>query len=61
MVVGDSRYGGVSIPVAQILEELAPHLGFQVVNSEPFRSMRSSAQQGGAKELAESLLVLERA
>lgn len=61
MVVGDSRYGGVSIPVAQILSELVPHFGFRVVDTEPFRSMRSSAQQGGAKELAESLLVLKPA
>ena len=60
MAVGDSRYSGVSIPVAQILEELVPHLGFHVVNTEPFRSMRASAQQGGMKELAESLLVLEK-
>lgn len=61
LVVGDSRYSGVSIPVAGILEELAPDLGYRVVNIEPFRSMRASAQQGGMKELAESLLVLERA
>ena len=60
MAVGDSRYHGVSIPVAQILQELVPRHGFRVVNTEPFRSMRSSAQQGGMKELTESLLVLER-
>ena len=61
MVVGDSRYGGVSIPVARILGELVPYIGFRVVNTEPFRSMRSSAQQGGLKELEESLMVLEQA
>ena len=58
---GQPYYGGVSIPVARILEELVPHIGFRVVNTEPFRSMRSSAQQGGVKELDESLLVLEQA
>ena len=61
MVVGDSRYGGVPIPVAKILAELVPHFRLRVVKFEPFRSMRASAQQGGKKELAESLLVLERA
>ena len=61
MVVGDSRYGGVTIPVAQILTELTPHIGLRVVGVEPFRSMRSSAQQGGMKELSESLLILEQA
>lgn len=59
MVVGESRYGGVSIPVGRILEELAPRLSYRVVNTEPLRTMRSSAQQGGMKELDESLLVLE--
>jgi len=46
MVVGDSGYAGVRIPVAEILAELASGTGCRVVTKEPFRSMRASAQQG---------------
>jgi hypothetical protein len=60
MVVGDSRYSGVDVPVAGILAELSPQFGFRVVRVEPCRSMRASPQQGGRAELAESLVVLER-
>lgn len=60
MVVGDSRYSGVDVPVAAILAEVSPDLGFDVVRVEPCRSMRASPQQGGRAELAESLVVLER-
>jgi DNA modification methylase len=58
IVVGDSRYAGVHIPTATILKELAPSLFLRVDRVSPFRSMRASAQQGGAKELAETLIVL---
>jgi hypothetical protein len=61
MIVGDSRYGGIDVPVADALIEMAPHLEFSVVSVEPFRSMRASPQQGGRHELAESLLTLEAA
>lgn len=60
MVVGDSRYGGVDIPVANVLNELAVNSGLHHISSEPFRSMRTSPQQGGAEELAETLIVLEK-
>jgi hypothetical protein len=60
MVVGDSRYSGVDVPVAAILAELSPSMGFEVVRVEPCRSMRASPQQGGRAELAETLVVLER-
>ena len=60
MVVGDSRYAGVDVPVAAILSELGPTLGFEPVRVEPCRSMRVSPQQGGRPELAESLLVFSR-
>lgn len=60
MVVGDSRYGDVKIAVAQVLAELAPKLGLEVDRLEVLRDMRSSAQQGGRHELAESLVVLRR-
>ncbi len=59
MVVGDSRYAGVNVPVAAILNEIAPTLSFNVLSSEPFRSMRVSPQQGGQTGLPESLIVLE--
>lgn len=59
-VVGDSQYAGVHIPVAEILADIAPSMGYRVVNIESFRSMRSSAQQGGNEELDESLLVLRK-
>ena len=60
IVVGDSRYAGVDIPVAQILTEIAEPLSYRVVALEPSRSMRSSPQQGGRHELGETLVVLER-
>lgn len=56
-VVGDSQYGGVAIPVAKILEELAQSKGHQV-KRERVRSMRSSPQQGGRAELPESVLTI---
>jgi len=59
-IVGDSRYAGIQIPVARILADYAPIFGFRVLNIEPFRSMRASAQQGGQHQLAESLLVLQK-
>lgn len=60
MVVGDSRYAGVPVPVADILAELASSTGCRLVTKEPFRSMRTSAQQGNSPSLAETLLVLRR-
>ena len=58
IVVGDSRYGGVRVPTAQIIAELSSDAGWKVQASESFRSMRSSAQQGGHQDLPETLLVL---
>jgi hypothetical protein len=60
MVVGDSQYAGVQIPTAEILAELAAKRGMTVVKIEEFRSMRSSAQQGGQHKLSESLVVLRK-
>jgi hypothetical protein len=60
VVVGDSRYANVHIPTAKILSELAPGFGYEVASHEPMRSMRSSAQQGGLEELAETLLVFRK-
>lgn len=61
MVVGDSRYAGVDVPVAAILAEEAKSNGFELIRSEPFRSMRASPQQGGGHELSETLVVLAKA
>lgn len=60
MVVGDSRYAAIDVPVAVILAEIAPSLGYEVLCLEPCRSMRASPQQGGRQELAETLVILER-
>lgn len=59
MVVGDSRYAGVDVPVAAALAAEAETLGYELISSEPFRSMRASPQQGGRAELAESLVIFQ--
>lgn len=58
MVVGDSKYAGVTVPVADAVTEFAPPLGYSVDGIEPFRSMRASPQQGGREELDETLIIL---
>jgi hypothetical protein len=58
VVVGDSRYANVDVPVANILAQVAPDVGLRVIASEPFRSMRASPQQGGREELSETLVIL---
>ncbi len=58
IVVGDSRYAGIHVPVAEILRELLGIRGWELMTMEPFRSMRTSAQQGGEKSLSERLVVL---
>ena len=60
IVIGDSRYAGVSIASARILGELTPQIGLVVESIEPCRSMRSSAQQGGQHTLSEELLILRK-
>lgn len=60
LVVGDSRYHGIQVPVADILAQTATELGYQLIAAEPFRSMRASPQQGGRPELLETLLTFSR-
>ncbi len=60
MVVGDSRYSAVHIPTAEILGQLTVQQSWSVELADPFRSMRSSPQQGGRDELAETLVVLRK-
>ena len=54
MVVGDSRYAGLQIASAEIIEEIAQARGWKLGGIEPFRSMRASSQQGGRRELERS-------
>jgi hypothetical protein len=61
MVVGDSQYADIPIPVSRILRELATAQGWIFEFIEPFRSMRASAQQGGRYNLTEDLVVLSKA
>jgi hypothetical protein len=61
LVVGDSRYGGVHVPTAAIVRSLAASTGLTVARVEPFRSMRTSAQQGWVSGLSETLVVLQKA
>lgn len=60
MVVGDSRYANIDVPIAAILAEISPSVGLAPIRVEACRSMRASPQQGGRHELAETLIVLER-
>ncbi|MES2497541.1 MAG: DNA methylase N-4/N-6 [Pseudomonadota bacterium] len=59
MVVGDSRYADIVVPVARILAEIGNGLGFEVDRLTVLRPMRASAQQGGDHLLSEDLLVLK--
>ena len=59
IVIGDSQYGGVRIPVSEIIKELANCRQWETVSTERLRSIRSSAQQGGEVTLAEDLIVLK--
>ena len=58
IVVGDSSYAGVQIPVGKILKELIKNRNWRLLTAESLRSMRTSAQQGGIMRLPEQLLVL---
>ena len=60
MVVGNSCYADIEVNVAEILAEIVPQLGYQVVRLTPCRSIRMSPQQGGRPKLAETLVVLKR-
>ena len=59
LVVGESRYADVLIASADITVELVEASGWRIKGFEPFRSMRSSAQQGGRQDLAETLIMID--
>lgn len=61
IVVGDSQYAGVPVPVASIIQELSGECGYEVLEKESIRAMRASAQQGGNPNLPETRLVLAKA
>lgn len=61
MTVGDSRYSGVLVDVGDILTELAEGAGYVCESVTPIRAMRTSAQQGGERELSEDLVRLRPA
>ena len=56
MVVGDSAYKSIVIPVADILEELAQNIGYKTKQKTVIRKLRSSSQQGGVNILNETQL-----
>ncbi|WP_374519450.1 SAM-dependent methyltransferase [Undibacterium squillarum] len=58
LVVGDSQYKGIHLPVPKILEELLPERNLRVLAKQTVRSMRSSAQQGGKLNLPESRVTI---
>lgn len=60
IVVGDSQYASVTVRTSSILAELARARTWSVRRETAVRNMRSSAQQGGSRRLAENLLVLQR-
>lgn len=48
MVEGDCQYAGVYVDVAATIAELIEDIGFKLTTRKAIRSMRSSAQPGGA-------------
>ena len=58
VVLGDSRYSGVHIPVIEGFCSVAAKLGFDLMNIELLASKRTSPQHGGRRELGESLVTL---
>ncbi|MNF05379.1 hypothetical protein D3C80_2050900 [compost metagenome] len=59
MVVGDSKYANTKISVSEILMDISQNLGYSRVSSREVRQMRTSSQQGGALQLAESVVELQ--
>lgn len=56
IVVGDSAYKSIVIPVADILGELAEGIGYKIKEKKVIRKLRSSSQQGGVDILNETQL-----
>lgn len=63
IVIGDSRYGGISVPAGEIVIEIAKNLGFKLVKNTLARDKGNSPQQMGAfgKVLSkESIITLKK-
>lgn len=60
VAIGDSKYAGIHIDVALILDELSHQAGFVIESSDSIRSMRTSSQHGGALDLSEHCLVFKK-
>lgn len=58
VVLGDSRYSGVHIPVIDGFTNKARELGFDIISTEALESKRTSPQHGARKELGEFLVTL---
>lgn len=56
IVIGDSRYANIKIDTAKITKEICRNIGLRFKDSMTIRVMKSSAQQGWAKDLDESVL-----
>ncbi|KUJ71540.1 hypothetical protein AVO41_08470 [Thiomicrospira sp. WB1] len=56
MVVGDSAYKSIRVPVADILEEIAISIGYKTHKKEVLRKLRTSYQQGRRQDLDETML-----
>ncbi|RUO69695.1 hypothetical protein [Idiomarina ramblicola] len=59
IVVGDSAYKSIRIPVTTLLCELAQQAGFVVHENKVLRKLRTSPQQGGQASLDESMIWLK--
>lgn len=56
IVIGDSRYANIKIDTAKITKEICKNIGLKFKESSTIRVMKSSAQQGWARDLDESAL-----
>lgn len=59
MIIGDSAYKSVRVPVADILAEIALTKGYKIKEKSVLRKLRVSAQQGGDSSLDESMLWIQ--
>ncbi|WP_236701272.1 site-specific DNA-methyltransferase [Thalassomonas viridans] len=56
IVIGDSRYANIKIDTARITKEITDNIGLVFKEETTIRVMKSSAQQGWAKDLDETAL-----
>lgn len=56
IVIGDSRYANIKIDTAKITKDICKNIGLKYKDSLKIRVMKSSAQQGWARDLDESAI-----